>query len=151
MKLIVDSGSDLTLDQINKNNFYYLPFEIIIDGKKKIDQYEISNAEVLAEIKKGNHPKTSQATMQKMNEVFTEIAKNKEKGIYIAFSSELSGTYQTACLVRNQVMENYPELDLHIYDSKSASMGLGKIILDVNEKINQDYDFNQIDQYIEYT
>nr|WP_263313856.1 DegV family protein [Mammaliicoccus sp. Marseille-Q6498] len=148
MKMIVDSGSDLTLEQIEAHGFYFLPYGIVIDGKSKVDQYEISNEEVLNAIKNNQHPKTNQATMEQMTKVFTEIAENNEQAIYIAFSSALSGTYQTACLVKEQVKEDYPDLDITIYDSLSASMGLGKLILDTHDKINASYSFEEIDQYI---
>ncbi|MDT3995480.1 DegV family protein [Mammaliicoccus sp. H-M34] len=148
MKMIVDSGSDLTLSQIEKYGFYFLPYGIVIDNESKVDQYEISNDEVLAAIKNNKHPKTNQATMEQMTKVFTEIAENNEQAIYLAFSSALSGTYQTACLVKEQVKEDYPNLDLTIYDTLSASMGCGKLILDVQDKIEQNYSFEELDEYI---
>ena len=148
MKMIVDSGSDLTLEQIKEHDFYFLPYGIVIDDESKVDQYEISNDEVLAAIKENKHPKTNQATMEQMTKVFTEVAEKKEKAIYLAFSSALSGTYQTACLVKQQIKDEYPDLDLTIYDTLSASMGLGKMILDVQDKINHDYSFEEIDEYI---
>ncbi|MGK4467568.1 DegV family protein [Mammaliicoccus sciuri] len=148
MKMIVDSGSDLTLSQIEEKGFYFLPFGIFIDDQNKVDQYEISNEEVLAAIKNNKHPKTNQATMEQMTKVFTEVAEKKEQAIYLAFSSALSGTYQTACLVKEQVKETYPDLDLTIYDTLSASMGCGKLILDVQDKIEQSYTFEELDAYI---
>ncbi|GGI38881.1 DegV family protein [Mammaliicoccus stepanovicii] len=148
MRLVVDSGSDLTLEQIKELDLYFLPYGIVIDGVNKIDQYEISNEEVLNAIKENKHPKTNQATMDQMKKVFTEIATNKEQAIYLAFSSALSGTYQTACLVKEQVKEDYPDLDLTIYDTKSASMGLGKLIIDVHEQLKVTDSFEEIDQFI---
>lgn len=148
MKMIVDSGSDITLSQIEEKGFYFLPFGIVIDDQNKVDQYEISNEEVLAAIKNNKHPKTNQATMEQMTKVFTEVAEKKEQAIYLAFSSALSGTYQTACLVKEQVKETYPDLDLTIYDTLSASMGCGKLILDVQDKIEQSYTFEELDAYI---
>ncbi len=148
MKMIVDSGSDLTLSQIEEKGFYFLPFGIVIDDQNKVDQYEISNEEVLAAIKNNKHPKTNQATMEQMTKVFTEVAEKKEQAIYLAFSSALSGTYQTACLVKKQVKETYPDLDLTIYNTLSASMGCGKLILDVQDKIEQSYTFEELDAYI---
>ena len=76
------------------------------------------------------------------------MLKRKEQAIYLAFSSALSGTYQTACLVKEQVKETYPDLDLTIYDTLSASMGCGKLILDVQDKIEQSYTFDELDTYI---
>ena len=73
-------------------------------------------------------PKTSQPTPQAFQEVFTELAKSNQSGIYIAFSSALSGTYQTAVMVHEQVKEEYPNLDLTIIDTKCASVGFGLVV-----------------------
>ncbi|WP_217608893.1 DegV family protein, partial [Bacillus sp. GbtcB15] len=45
--------------------------------------------------------------------------------LYVCFSSELSGTYQTAMMIRNEVLEDFPEFELSIIDSKCASLGCG--------------------------
>jgi DegV family protein with EDD domain len=56
------------------------------------------------------------------------MAENNEDGIYIAFSSELSGTYQTAVMILDQVKEKYPNFQLTIVDTKCASLGQGLIV-----------------------
>ena len=53
-------------------------------------------------------PKTSQVSPLAFEKTFTEMAQNNEQGIYIAFSSQLSGTYQTAVMILDQVKETYP-------------------------------------------
>ena len=49
--------------------------------------------------------------------------------IYLAFSSELSGTYQGAKLMEQEVKEKHPDANLHIIDTKCASLGYGLVVL----------------------
>lgn len=63
-----------------------------------------------------------------MLKAFEQLAKDKEAGFYIAFSSELSGTYATAVMVADQVREEHPDLNLTIVDSKAASLGYGLLV-----------------------
>jgi DegV family protein with EDD domain len=58
------------------------------------------------------------------------MAENNEDGIYIAFSSRLSGTFQTAVMILDQVKEKYPNFQLTIVDSKCASIGQGLIVME---------------------
>lgn len=79
-------------------------------------------------MKEGKIYKTGQIPISTFDKVFTDYAQRKESYIYIAFSSGLSGTYQTSLLAKSKVVEEYPEFDLDIYDSKCASIGFGLVV-----------------------
>jgi DegV family protein with EDD domain len=131
MRIIVDSGSDLTLEEISRHKLDFLPMAVAIGEHNYKDQFEIDNQTVYDAINNGKRPMTSQVSIEQMTELFTEIAENHEQAIYYAFSSGLSGTYQSAVMVKAQICEQYPDLDLEIIDSHSASSGLGMQILDI--------------------
>ncbi|TDM12506.1 DegV family protein [Macrococcus lamae] len=131
MRILVDSGSDLTLEEIKQYNLDFLPMSVAIEDKSYKDQLEITNQTVYEAIQGGKRPMTSQVSIDQLTELFTEIAKNKEQAIYYAFSSALSGTYQSAVMVKNQIAEDYPDFDIDIIDSHSASSGLGMQIVDM--------------------
>jgi len=78
------------------------------------------------------------------------MAKNKEEGIYIAFSSELSGTYQTAVMIRNQVKEEYPDFNLSIIDSKCASLGCGLVVMEAQKLAASGASFAEIERDIKF-
>src|SRR5690625_6724408 len=50
--------------------------------------------------------------------------------VYLSFSSELSGTYQTAKMVEQEIKEEHPEAPIHVIDLKCASLGYGLAVLD---------------------
>ena len=45
-----------------------------------------------------------------------------------SFSSELSGTYQSSVVIKEEVKETYADLDLEIIDTKCASLGQGLVV-----------------------
>lgn len=130
LKILTDSGCDLPLSMISENSVTFFPLKVHLDDKEYDDHIEIEPNQVYQAIRDGKLPKTSQVSPHLFEEVFTKMAKNKEDGIYIAFSSQLSGTYSTAVMILNQVKEDYPDFDLTIIDSKCASIGQGIVVLE---------------------
>jgi DegV family protein with EDD domain len=128
VKLFADSASDLPKDFFNQDNIEFFPLKVHIDGEDYEDLLTIEPKTVFDKIREGYMPKTSQVSPESFLKKFTELAEKDEKGIYVAFSSQLSGTYQTAVMIHDQVKEEYPGLDLTIIDSKCASLGYGLIV-----------------------
>ncbi|MDQ0216693.1 DegV family protein with EDD domain [Oikeobacillus pervagus] len=128
IKLFADSASDLPLQFYENNDVTLIPLRVEIDNQEYKDLLTIEPKEVYQSIREGKIPKTSQASPEVLGNLFTKLAESHLPGIYIAFSSELSGTYQTAVMIRDQVKEEHPSLDLTIIDSKCASLGYGLIV-----------------------
>jgi len=123
--ILADSGCDLPLSYFADNGATFIPLGVNLDGKDYEDGIGIQSTVVYQAMRQGQSPKTSQVSPERFQKVFTELAQKKQSAVYIAFSSELSGTYQTAKMIREQVKEEYPDLDLEIIDSKCASLGCG--------------------------
>lgn len=128
MQLFADSCSDISQQDFKSKNIEFIPLKITIDGKDYLDQIEISSQEVLNEISSGKRPLTSQANPEQFTDMFMTYVEKGESVLYIAFSSELSGTYQSAVIARDTVLEDYPDADITIIDTKAASYGLGLIV-----------------------
>lgn len=128
MKIFTDSGCDLPKSYYEENDVVLLPLRVQLNNKEYEDVISIDSKEIYDAIRQGAQPKTSQVSPELFLKHFEELAKNDEEGIYIAFSSELSGTYITAQMIRNQVLEQYPSLKLVIIDSKCASLGHGLVV-----------------------
>ena len=126
--ILADSACDLPLSFYKENNVTLIPLQVHLDGKNYEDILTINPKEVFQAMVNGKSPKTSQVSPDHFLDIFTQFAKEKKQGIYIAFSSELSGTYQTAVMILNQVKEEYPDMDLEIIDTKCAALGVGMIV-----------------------
>jgi DegV family protein with EDD domain len=128
VKILADSACDLPLEFYNKNNVVLLPLKVQLNDQEYEDVKTIDPKKVYEAIRNGIVPKTSQVSPFLFEEVFTSMAEKNEDGIYIAFSSQLSGTYQTAVMILDQVKEKYPHFQLTIVDTKCASIGQGLIV-----------------------
>ncbi|WP_445486645.1 DegV family protein [Niallia sp. 03133] len=135
-KIMADSACDLPLSFYKENNVVLFPLKVYLAGEEYEDLKTIAPETVYAAIRNGQIPKTSQVSPTVFKEAFTALAENSEKGVYIAFSSELSGTYQTAVMIYEQVKEDYPHLDLTIIDSKCASLGHGLVVQEAVKQRN---------------
>lgn len=144
MKIFTDSACDLPKAYYAEHDVHLFPLRVEIDGKEYADVIGIDPFEIYNEIRNGNRPKTSQVSPEAFIEAFTELAKSGEQGIYIAFSSGLSGTYSTAMMLREQVKEEYPNLQLEIIDSKCASLGLGLVVEEVVRLRDENFNFEEI-------
>ncbi len=71
---------------------------------------------------------TSLASFDRCMEQFDAVLSKGEDLIYIGFSSALSGTYQTAHNVLEELKEKYPERKIYDVDTLAASIGEGLLV-----------------------
>lgn len=128
MRIFADSACDLPKSYFETNPVTLISLRVHIDETEYLDVMTIDSKEVYAQIRQGKQPKTSQASPEQFLTLFEELAHSGEEGLYIAFSSELSGTHNTAVMIRDQVKEEFPNLKLTIIDSKCASLGYGLLV-----------------------
>lgn len=67
----------------------------------------------------------------------------------VTLSSELSGSYNSAVLGRNLLLESQPEKKIHIFNSRSASVGETLIALKIEECENKNMEFEDIVREVE--
>lgn len=128
MRIFADSACDLPKSFFEEHDVTLVPLVVIVDDKEYDDITEIHSSEVYKSIRNGGNPKTSQASPELFQKHWTELIEAGEDGIYIAFSSELSGTYNTAGMIRDQVLEEHPNSKIIIIDTKCASLGYGLLV-----------------------
>lgn len=151
MKIFADSACDLPKSFLDEHQVDLFPLHVLLDDEEYKDLIDIMPIDVYDAIRAGKHPKTSQASPEFLLEQWTELAKSGEEGIYIAFSSALSGTYNTARMIRNQVKEQYPELKLAVIDSKCASLGYGLVVKEAIRLRDEGYDLSTIEERVRFT
>ena len=128
MRIFTDSACDLPQSYFDENNVDFFSLRVELDGQDYLDIVEIKPQQIYEAIGAKKQPKTSQVAPDEFMRGFEDAAKKGEEAIYYAFTSALSGTYNTAVMVAEQVREQYPNFKLHIIDTKAASLGQGLII-----------------------
>ncbi|MCP3032008.1 DegV family protein [Halobacillus sp. A1] len=144
VKILTDSASDLSSETLHKFNIDCLPLGVTINGKEYEDGKTITPKQVYEMMKNGEAPKTSQVSPQAFRDTFLRYVKEDQPFIYFAFSSELSGTYQTAKMIGEEVKEEYPHAKFEVLDTEAASLGYGLIIMRIAELAEQGKTFEEI-------
>ncbi|GGC74377.1 DegV domain-containing protein YitS [Thalassobacillus devorans] len=129
VKIIADSASDLSQAHFERHNIDMVSLKVTLNEEDYLDGKTITPKKVYDAMRDGAAPKTSQVSPQAFKEVFTRYAETGQPCIYFAFSSELSGTYQTAKMMEDEVKTEHPDFDLHVIDTKCASLGYGLVVL----------------------
>ncbi|MFC3883692.1 DegV family protein [Bacillus songklensis] len=144
IKIVTDSASDLPLHFFQEHDVQLLPLRVHVNDKEYLDLETIQPHEVFEYIRHGAHPKTSQAAPNTIYDTFESIVKNGDAGIYIAFSSQLSGTYQTSVMMQQEIKENYPDAKIEVIDTKCASLGQGLVVHYAVQLLKQQLPFEEL-------
>ncbi|MGP4077236.1 DegV family protein [Halobacillus sp. K22] len=144
VQIMCDSASDLSPETLERYSLTMVPLKVTINGEEYEDGKTISPREVYEKMRNGDAPKTSQVTSQAFRETFTDYVKKDQPFIYFAFSSELSGTYQTAKMVEEEIKDEYPHAKFEVIDTKAASLGCGLVAMRAAELAEDGYSFDDI-------
>ena len=127
IRLYADNACDLDLEFLEQLQVKMFFMPVTIKDKTYRDRLTINPGEFYSLIAEpGVIPMTAQITPVEFQEEFEQVMKESDDDIiYIAFSSGLSGTYQSACIARDMVN---PER-ITIIDSESASVGYGLTVI----------------------
>ena len=130
-KILTDSTTDLSEKWAAENDVTILGLTIQLDGVtyETVGDNKLTSKVLLEKMKSGSQPTTSQINVGQFEDVFRKYAKDGIPLLYVAFASLLSGTYQSAVMARDMVLEDYPEAVIEILESRAASMGEGLLVM----------------------
>lgn len=129
LKIITDSACDLPKKYQEEHHLHVIPTPVVIDGVDYLDGETIQTKEfytILDDIKRDI--KTYHINPAMFKDAFLPYAEAGDTVIYLCFSTGIAGTFNAANIAKDSVQELYPDFDLTIIDSKSASVGFGLIV-----------------------
>ncbi|MDA1537683.1 DegV family protein [Bacillus cereus group sp. LD113LC] len=131
VKIITDSAVDLPVELLQAYDIDLIPLRVYDESETEyLDGVTLESVTLLQKMREGAVYRTSLPSLETFQEKFVSYAKEGNPCIYLAFSSELSGTYQSSVLIKEEVKETYANLDLEIIDTKCASLGQGLVVLE---------------------
>lgn len=129
IKLITDSTAYLPKALIGDYPIRIVSLSVLIDEALFIET-ETENKVFYARMAQGRRfPKSAQPSVEEMMKAFEEAVSVGDEVIGTFISSEMSGTYQTACMVKTQLLEKYPDAKIELIDSRTNCMQLGFCVL----------------------
>ena len=131
--ILTDSCSDLNPEILCQfDHVTVLPMSYTLSGEtstKAFDDAQTVRA-YYDRLRAGESCTTAQISPETFYQTFKEFAERGEAVLGILFSSALSGTFNAACLARSLVLEEYPDAEIELVDSLSASAGEGLLVYD---------------------
>ncbi len=148
IKFIVDSASDIPKDYASKHDISVIGLPIYFADGTQIRAWHDITPEAFYDrlVKESEIPTTSQAPLPEVKDLLLDGAKNYDATVYFTLSSKASGTYQTAHMLKNEILEEYPDAKIEIVDSMSYSL---YIVLMLNEAIRLNNEGKSLEEIIE--
>lgn len=129
IKIVTDSTSYIPKKYLEKYDISVVSLNILLKNTNRRET-SISNQTFYKEMEEAKEfAVSSQPTPEEFYDVFDKIAKNGDDIVGIFISSEMSGTYSTANLVKNMILEKY-DINIEIIDSRTNCMQMGFIVLE---------------------
>ena len=121
----------------------------LMDGVSYTAENSLSPEEFYKKMRGGCRPTTSQINPEEAGEKFREFIKKNRNIIHIAFSSGLSGTYNSARIAAEELKEEFPDCRITVIDSLAASMGQGLLVHKALELQAQGMKYDELIQWLE--
>ena len=143
--VITDSCADVPEELAERYHMFVLPMRIICSDGEYRDGIDI-HAEDIYEKQKREMPKSSTPGGADVEDTFAEIRRQGyTKAVAVLLSGGLSGTVNHVRLEA----EELEGLEVEIYDSRQASIGIGAIALQAAEYVETGMGFEELKQKIE--
>lgn len=128
--IMTDNMADLPEEYIREHGLEVLSLSYILDGETYDREHPLEVGEFYNRMRNGSMPTTSQVNPEQARKAFTACLEQGRDVLYIAFSSGLSGTYNSGKLAAEELKEEgrFPERKLVVLDSLSASLGEGLLV-----------------------
>lgn len=130
--IITDSTSDLSLALREKYGIDYCLMEFS-EGEKNyrasLDWTDISYKDFYGSMRQGKRYKTVQVPVKTFDEKFREHLEQGKDVLYIACSSGLSGSVNTAKVMSEELKSSYPDRKIICIDSLISGMGQGSMAI----------------------
>lgn len=150
--ILTDSSCDLPAELADQMQLTVIPLTVDMDGKlyrNYLDGREIGFHEFFEQVVTAKSAKTSAVTSEQFMEVLEPLCQAGVDVLYLAFSSGLSGTYNSGAIAMRELSEKYPERKLYAVDSLCASLGEGLFVDLCHEKKEAGMTIDELRDYAE--
>ncbi len=126
-RLILDSSCDLPRRILDDAGVEFGELRFVMnDGEHPDDLFTTMDSHAFFDRMRGGEVVgTSQVPNARFMELFEAAAEEGTPTVYLALAAPLSGTFEGGAAIAEQVRAKYPDFELHVVDSKLASIAYG--------------------------
>ncbi len=146
IKIITDSGSDISQEEAKKLNIEVIPIVTRFSDHEYFDGVSLSHDEFYKLLSEKNEfPKTAQVNPASYMKAFEKEINSGNEVLCITLGSKLSGCYQSALLAS----KNFENGKIHVFDSNSGSVGERNLVYLAMECFRKDMSLGETVSYME--
>lgn len=147
--ITTDNNADLPEEFYKEHQIGCTYFSYTLDGKEYTKENFLPVEEFYSKMRAGSMPTTSQVNPGRVRALFEPYLKEGKDILHIAFSSGLSGTFNSCRIAAQELMEEYPERKIRVVDSLAASLGQGLLVYLAQRRREEGADFDSVAQWTE--
>lgn len=149
--LSCSSTADMTNGYYSSRDIHHIDSTYSIDGQIYDESMgeSVPLSDFYEKIRNGINPTTSQIDMADYKEYFKKFLEDGKDVLHICLSSSISDSYLTATAAAEELKGEYPERQLHVVDSLSASAGMGLLIDILADKRDEGMPIDRLKLYAE--
>ena len=138
--ILTDSSCDLTDEELTEHHIHMVPLRIVYEKQEYRDRVDITPQQVYDRLT----VEVPHSSLPVPEDVMRYLDELKAQGytdvLDISISSGLSGT----CQMMRMLAEQYKGLTIHVFDSRTLSMGLGFLVLEAARLVEKTGDIDVI-------
>lgn len=147
--ITTDNSADLPMDYYEKQGVGVASLTYTLDGTTYDMYTTIPSHDFYDAMRGGSMPTTSQVNPSDMRTLFEPYLKEGKDILHIAFSSGLSGSYNSSRIAAEELAEEYPDAKIVTIDSLSASLGQGLLVHKAVQMKADGKSFDEIAKWVE--
>lgn len=157
-QIVVDSAANIPAELVKKYDIRVISFVNYVNGQPltcfdpdlTMEQERAKGKEYYDALRAGAEIKTGLISSGDFEECFRSIMENNEDVLYFSLSKNISGTYNSARIAAQELMENPPMgRRIRMIDSLNASLAQGILAIYASEMRSQGMDFDTIADTLE--
>lgn len=146
-KIIIDSCGELTEEMKRDGHFDSVPLSLEVDGVSIIDDDTFEQADFLRRMKES--PECPKSACPSPEAYMERYRCDAERIYVVTLTAELSGSYNSAVLGMNLYQEEYGEKEIHVFNSRSASVGETLIAMKIKACEDMGMSFSEVVEAVE--
>ncbi len=146
IKIVVDSTCAPNDKYIKENDIFVNPLRILFEDKEFIENESLYDEIYLKMDTTKEIPKTSQPSLESYIDIYNNIIDNGDEAIVYTLSQVLSGTYNCACLAKNNCKD---PSKIYVVDTQSIGQTSIGYVYETIEMIKNGKTIEEIISYIE--
>ena len=147
--ITTDNNADLPEDFYKNHEVGCTYLSYTLEGKEYTEENFLPVEEFYNKMRAGSMPTTSQVNPESARALFEPYLKDGRDILHIAFSSGLSGTFNSCRIAAEELMQEYPGRRVLVLDSLSASLGQGLLVYLAQERKEKGGSIEDVANWVE--